>query len=332
MAYKKLYKKELWPMVNRESRQLLSDYQLELKANGKSEKTIYQYSADIKAFLTWIYENMGNMYVLDLKKRAFRNFFLEMMDNGTSPARVNRFQSSIRNMLEFAAQDDDEYEYDINAMKSIKGLHKEAVREIVFLSDDQVTSILDYLIEKRQYQKALYVSLSYDSAGRRNEIYQVKKAGFLENSQTNTVVGKRGKKFKLLYFNRTKEIAKLWFEQRGDDNVESLWIIDNQEGRKQVAYESLYNWAVSLRKILNKIDGSDLDINSHSFRHSALENYSNGTHFTLLQLGKKELPLNVIKLIAHHESIDTTQGYLANHDDELLEGAFGISLDTDISL
>ena len=46
----------------------------------------------------------------------------------------NRFQSSVRNLLNFAVEDDDEYDYDINAMSSIKGMKGESVREIVFFN------------------------------------------------------------------------------------------------------------------------------------------------------------------------------------------------------
>lgn len=325
--YKRLFKPEVWEDINKESKDLLADYELELKSTGKSEKTIYQYVADIKGFLSWVYENAGNKSILELKKRTFRQFFLMMIDDGTSSARINRLQSSIRNLLEFATTDDDEYEYDINAMRSIKGMQKESVRETVFLTDEQITAIIDYLLERKDYQKALYVSLSYDSAARRNEIYQVQKEGFTEHSQTNTVVGKRGKKFKLIYFNRTREIAKLWMEQRGEDDIDSLWVANLSGKRTAASYETIYTWAYSLRGILKEIDGSELPITAHTFRHTSLENYGQGTHNTLKELGKKELPLNVLKVIAHHSDISTTQGYLDDHDDDLLEEAFGVSIE-----
>lgn len=324
MAYTKMFSEEVWTKVNEDSKALLDDYVLELEANGKATKTIEQYVYDIKAFYCYIAEHGNNKYILDLKKRDFRNFFLGMSKNGTSSARINRLQSSIRNELQFCENDDDLYEdYETNQMRKLKGLPKESVRDIVFLSDDQVTGLIDYLIEHEQYQKALYVSLSYDSAGRRNEVYQVLKDGFETSNQTNEVIGKRSKKFKLIYFNRTREIAKLWLEQRGEDNIDSLWVIGKGESKRPATYTTLYGWTLSFRTILKKLYDEDIELNPHSFRHSALENYGQGTHNTLKELGKKELPLNVLKVIAHHTSIETTQGYLANHDDELLEDAFG---------
>lgn len=312
--------------VNKDNKFLLKDYILELKSKGRSEKTIYQYTSDIKAFYCWLVKEMDNAYILDLKKRTFRQFFLMLQDNGTSSARVNRFQSSIRNMLEYAVLDDDEYDYDINAMRSIRGVTGEKVREIIFLSDEQIDIILNHLLEKEQYQEALYLSLSYDSAGRRNEVWQVEKNGFMDKNQTNVVQGKRGKKFQLLYFSRTKNIAKKYFEQRGDDNIDSLWVTGNGDQRRARSYESLYTWVMKFRDILEEYTDEYIEINPHSLRHTSLTNYENGTHHTLKELGKTHLPIEVLKVLANHESISTTQSYLPNQDNELLANAFGLTL------
>lgn len=320
-----LYDADIYAQVRKENREILNDYVLEMKSNGKSEKTIYQYTADIKAFLCWSFKELENKSLLKMKKRDFRRFFLELQDNGTSSARINRVQCSVRNLLEFCTNDDDEYDYEINAMKSIKGLQKEEVREIHFLSDEQISVILNYLISKNQFQKALYVSLSYDSAGRRNEVFQVLKNGFLENKKTNEVQGKRGKKFKLMYLSRTREIAKMYFEQRGEDDIPEMWIVGKDTELRAAKYETLYNWTVSFRKVLEKETGEKIKLNPHSFRHSALENYENGTHHSLKEMGKDKLPLEVLKVLANHTSIDTTQSYLKNKDEELLDTAFGLA-------
>lgn len=325
MAYTKMFSEELWEKVSDENKELLDDYILELESTGKSEKTIYQYQADIKGFMTWTVSHGGKDSILDMKKRDFRNFFLKMSKEGVSNARINRLQSSLRNLLLFAENDEDLYEdYEINQMRSIKGVPKESVREIVFLEDKEVTGLIDYLMEREQYQKALYVSLSYDSAGRRNEVHQVLKTDFLESNQTNTLVGKRGKKFNLIYFNRTKEIAAKYLEQRGDDDIESLWVTGRGESKRPASYESLYNFAVSFRPIIKELFDKDIDLNSHSFRHSSLENYSNGTHSVLREMGKDALPIDVLKVVAHHESVSTTQSYLKNKDAELLASVFDL--------
>lgn len=323
MERNNIYNDEVYEKVNKESKDILEDYILELKARGRAKKTIEQYVFDIKMAYCYFQENNSNKSILDLKKRDFRNFFLMLQETGKSSARINRVQSSLRNLLEFVVDDEDDYEdYYKNPMKKIKSVEKNSVREIIFLTDEQIDYLIDYLIERKKYQKALYISLSYDSAARRNEIHQVKKHNFLESNMTNSVVGKRGKQFPLMYMNRTREIAKQYFEERGEDDVESLWVSYYNGEPRPLTYETLYQWAISFRSILEDEYDEDLPINSHSFRHTSLENYENGTHHNLKYMGKESLSINELRVLANHENIDITQSYLKNKDQEILSDLF----------
>lgn len=313
------YNETSYNTVLDENKEILDDYILEMKANARSEKTIYQYTADIKMFYCYVHDFAKNKSILELKKRDFRRFFLALQDNGASSSRINRVQCSLRNMLEFVTNDDDEYEdYEINAMKGIKGLQKEEVREIHFLTDDQIKLIVDHLISKGKYQQALYLTISYESAGRRNEVFQIRKDGFIESSKTNEVIGKRSKKFRLIYFNKSREIAEMYLNQRGDDDIESMWVIGKGDKKRAAKYETLYNWTISFRKILTKLTGEEIDFNPHSYRHSSLEAYENGSHYVLKELNKDKLDITVLKALANHESIETTMSYLKDKDEELL--------------
>lgn len=325
MERNNLYSNEVYEKVNKESKLVLEDYILELKAKGRAVKTIEQYVFDIRMYLCYICENANNKSILELKKRDFRNFFLMLQETGKSSARINRVQSSLRNLLEFVVDDEDEYEdYYQNPMKKIKSIEKNPTREIVFLEDKEIDYLLNYLIEHNKIQKALYVSLSYDSAGRRNEIIQVEKYSFLDNekSTTNEVIGKRSKKFTLMYSNRTKEIAKKWLEERGEDDIDSLWVSYYNGKARPLRYETLYAWAISFRSILESEYDKDLPLNPHSFRHSSLENYENGTHHTLKYLGEDKLDINTLRILANHNDISITQSYLKDKDSEVLNDLF----------
>lgn len=191
MERNNIYSEEIYKKVNDESKELLNDYILELKVRNRAEKTIAQYEFDCKMFMCYVYDNMNNKSLLDLKRRDFRNFFLFLKESGKSAARINRVQSSIRNLLQFAEDDEEIYEdYEVNPMRKIKSVEKEPVREIVFLTDEQVTYLINYLLEKGKTQKALFVSFAYDSVARRNEISQVQKYSFqdITKSSTNEVV------------------------------------------------------------------------------------------------------------------------------------------------
>lgn len=179
-------------------------------------------------------------------------------------------------------------------------------------------------MNKKEYNKALYISLSYDSAGRRNEIYQVEKHDFENSKMTNLVVGKRGKKFNLYYFDRTREIAKKYFEQRGEDDIDSLWVTKHGGKTREIESGALYQWAISFRKVLEEEYDEEIMLNSHSFRHSSLENYENGTHHSLRYIGVDKMDIKELKVLANHSDTSTTERYLKNRDNERLQTLFGI--------
>ncbi|HLR35960.1 MAG TPA: tyrosine-type recombinase/integrase [Tissierellales bacterium] len=322
MTRQVLYNEETYNnKVNKDSKAVVNDYIMELKSRGLSEKTIYQYIADIKAFLVYVHNELDNKYILDIKRKEFRRFFLWMQDNKKSNARINRMQSSLRNILEYCEMDDDDYEdYTRNQMKGIKSLEKKEVREIFFLTDDQIDFLVNYLLDNGKYQKALYVELSYSSGARRNEISQVTKYPFLNNENiTNTITGKRGKEFKLLYSNKSKKIAKLYLEERGEDDIDSLWITGKGDNKRPLKYTSLYDWVVSFRKILNDKYKEEINLNPHSLRHSFAQNMADGTHHMLKELDRDKLTLNEVRILMQHESVDMTQSYMKNEDDKLIE-------------
>ena len=322
----RLFNEKDWENVSEENRELYEDYMLELEAQSKAAKTIKQYGFDLRAFFCYLVREKKNKYILDLKRRDFRNFFLKLQRAGTSSSRVNRFQSSIRNLLEYACISEDYPSYQINEMAHIRGLQKEPVRDIVFLTDQQINILIDELLKRKHYQKALWVSLAYDSAARRNEIHQVTKEGFLENNQTNTVVGKRGKKFKLLYFNRSKIIYTLWLKQRGNDNIDSMWVTGKGDNKRPMSYEATYDFVNEFREILKERTGEDIPVNPHCFRHSCLTNLSNGSHHVLNEIGKDKLDIRLLQILAHHTDISTTQSYIKDDSQERLAEAFGIEL------
>jgi len=69
-----------------------------------------------------------------------------------SNARANRLMSTIRSMLTFAEEDDD-YAYEINIASKVKGLPKEGVRDICFLSEEQVVKLREHLRSIKDYKK-----------------------------------------------------------------------------------------------------------------------------------------------------------------------------------
>lgn len=299
----RLYSKKSWENANKDNKFLLDDYMMELEARGIAESTRKQYFSDIRGFMCYLYDEHDDIYILDVTRRMFRNFYIMYRRSNTSAARINRHQVAVRRLLDYAHKNEDDYDYDRNIMSSIEGLPSETVREIVFLSDDEIKHLIEHYVGQEDYQLALCFSLAYDSSGRRNEIYQVTKQGFedIDNRTTNTVVGKRSKEFVLYYSERTAKIAKKYLEQRGEDDIDSLWITTDAAGNKsKVSYNTLYYWVIASRDVLEEYNGELKEYNFHSFRHAGMENLSNGSHHMLEELGKEDLDIDTLRILANH--------------------------------
>ena len=323
------YDEQIYEKVCKENKSFLEDYILEMKSRKLKEKTIYQYAADIKLFFCYSYNEFKNKPIIELKRKQFRRFFIDYQETDVSNARINRVQCSLRNFLAYLTSDEDvvdDYGVEVNYMDKIKGLVKEEVREIIFLTDEEIQLLIDKLIEKKDYQKALLVALSYESGGRRNEIYQVTKDSLLDerNNKTNELVGKRGKQFQLRYFSKTKDIFKLYLEERGEDDLPFLWYKKDKNGVAEVGYSTLYQWIIDCRQVLEEVTGEHKLFNNHSFRHCNAENLLNGTHYILGELGREKLDLSEIKLLLHHSSSSTTETYVVNTDAKEEEELFGM--------
>lgn len=329
--YNNFYTPELWEQVNKENKRILEDFLAEYKQRKKSKNTINSYFQDLRIIFIYILKEHGNKSVLEMSKKDFRGMSLYFTEEcGMSSARTNRLKSSINSLLTFCEEDDD-YDYEINMAKKVKGIPRERVRDNdddFFFTFEEFIKVRDILIEKGKLQSAVLWSLGFDSAGRRNELLQVEKHGLTENNKTNTVVGKRGKKFCLVYLDDTKELIKQYLEERGEDDIDSLWYKNLNGKRELVTADALYDRICSISNILSEVRGEKCNIFPHTMRHSRLECLAQGTDTRLVDENgnPKKFPLEQVQVFAHHSGIETTQSYLKNHDDDTINEMFGFEV------
>lgn len=326
--YNKVFTDELWSDVNLVNKAIMDDFLAEYRQRKKSAKTIEAYRNDIKIVLIIILQKFENKSILELSKKDFRALSLYFTEDcGMSPARTNRLKSSINSMLTFCEEDDD-YDYDINYAKKVKGIPNERVKDDeddFFFTFDEFIKVRDILVEQDKLQLAVLWSIGFDSAGRRNELLQIEKTGLADGNKTNVVVGKRGKKFNLVYLDDTKELIKKYLEQRGDDNIKSLWYKTVNGEKMPIQSEAIYDRIVSISKILSDVRGEECNIFPHTMRHSRLECLAQGTDTRLLDENgnPRKFPLEQIQIFAHHSDVSTTQGYLKDHSDDTINEMFG---------
>lgn len=325
-TYNRIYTPEVYDKVNPENKEICSDFLTECKAQKKSEGTIKQYANDLRILCCYVYRYVNNKSFLDLTKRDFRNFVLHCTDEyGMSSARVNRLLSAIHSLFSFCEDDDELYEdYDRNASAKVKGLPKQQIREMVFIPNDILQQLYDKFMEEKRFRDATLLAILYESGCRKNEIIQVRRDSITDDGHsTNQVIGKRGKKFKCIYFSHTKEAFKEYEKTRTD---KSEYLFSNLNG-EPVSSLTLYNWVKNWVKDLEELSEEDYSgLNVHSFRHCFIQNCSDGTHWICDEFGTGAIPIEKIKILAHHENVSTTDSYRANDEEKDIENLFGIKL------
>lgn len=297
--------------VNTYNKQMIKDFLIEKRSQGRAKSTLDAYNGDLKIISYLVYKNFDNKKLIELTRKDIRNLMVLFQELDMSNSRANGVMSALRSCLEFCA-DDDDYEYEFNVGSRVKGLPKKKVREITFLSDEEIKWVTDQFVNQGDFLFSAYIMLSYESAGRKNEVYQVKKETVVDHYYTNVVNGKRGKTFRLFYTDRTKEIISAYLEQRGKDLIPDLFVRLYKNGKRDMINKQTFNyWCKIAARMLSEQEGKIIKINPHCLRHSRLEN-----------LSRKGVPLEQLKVLAHHTDISTTESYLADHNEETIATIF----------
>ncbi len=327
-VYNNIYSDEDWKLVNEENKLMIEDFLEEYRQRKKKESTLKQYYYDLRIVMIYILRKLKNKPITELNKKDFRRFSIYLSDElDVSNARANRLMSSVRSLLTYI-EDDDDYDYDNNVAKKVKGLPKEPVKtneDDFFLSFEQVMKLRAELIKRNRMQDAVLLMVMFDSGARRNEVHQINKHGLLDGNRANEVVGKRGKKYRPVYLDDTRELIGQYLEQRGEDDIDSLWIKGSGENKTPITYEALYDRIVSMSKVLSEIEGKQIDFFPHSLRHSRAETLKRGEDTRILDKdgNPKVFSLDEIQLLLNHSDISTTQSYLKDHSDEMIDDMFG---------
>jgi len=327
-VYNPIYTKEEWVVINPKNKDVMNDFLEEYRQRKKKKGTIDAYFQDLRIIMIYINRFCGNKCILDLGKKDFRRLSIWLSDDlKVSNARANRLMSSCRSMLSYC-EEDDETEYENNVSRKVKGLPSEPVKtdeDNFFMSFDQIWRIREELLKRGKLQLAVLHMLLFDSGGRRNEVYQIKKQDVQEGNKTNVVVGKRGKTFPLVYLNDTRELARQLIIERGEDNLDALWITGNGENKKEVTYGAIYDRVVAISVIFSELEGREIHIFPHSYRHSRCECLLEGQDPRIIDPKTglpKKFSLEEVQLFLHHSDPKTTQGYRKDHSEEMIDGMF----------
>jgi integrase len=308
-VYNKITSDENWSKVNPKNKELFDEFINYLKSVDKSNETIINYDSDLKIFFTWCYECLDNKFFVDLTKRdvvRYQNYLLNTLNLGSS--RIRRLRSvlsSLSNYIENIL--DEDFPTFRNIINKIPAPTKNVVREKTVLSDEQIDSLLNHLVENKEYQKACVLALAMASGARKSELLRFKVSYFTEENIKYGSLYKTPEKIKTKGRGKGKMINKyiivaqfkpfldLWLNERQELGIESddLFTINN--------ISTLNSYAASFSKI------AGIDFYWHSLRH----------YFTTA-LCKANIPPEVIKDVVGWQSIDLVSVYNDTEvDDEL---------------
>lgn len=295
--------------VNPENTRLISDFMEYLRSTQKSETTIAVYHNDLQIAMVWCLKHNHNKFFVEWTKRdiiAFQGWLVN--ENGNSPARVRRIKatlSSLSNYIEAIL--DDEFPNFRNIIHKVESPISQPVREKTVLSDEQIDSLIDHLVEKEQFDKACLVALAVCSGRRKAELTRFKVDYFKDENlicddalyKTSEKVKTKGRGVngKQIYCytlaKKFKPYFDLWMKYREEHGIQSEWLFPMKENPdKHIKPATLNSWASSFGKFLG------VDFYMHSLRHC----WTTG----LIRAG---LPETVIKELAQWSSLDMVAIY-----------------------
>lgn len=262
-----LTSEEKLSQVNKENTQLKIDFLDYLRSIKRSPLTIRGYENDLDIFFCWVLDNCSNKPFVEISKRElvrFQNWL--SCDNENSASRVRRIKSaisSLSNYVESVLDTEEGYENFRSIIRKIESPALQTVREKTVLTDEQVTQLLDYLVEKKKYEKACAVALAMFSGRRKAELARFRVSDFdderlvcdgaLYKSAPIQTKGHSLGKYISCYtlVKDFKPYLDLWMKYREENGIDSEWLLpDPQDSTKQISISTLNSWAESFTKIL----------------------------------------------------------------------------------
>lgn len=316
-VYNNITDEESLSQILPENKELTEDFLDYLKSIDRSPNTISQYKSDLDIFFVYNLENNNNKRFTEITKREFARFQNHALNEWKwSPKRIRRVKSvlsSLGNYIEDILDEEPEYEGYRSVINKIPSPVNQTVRDKTVFTEEELQSLLDYLVENKKYRQAAVLALAMYSGRRKAEIPRFKVSyfddenvlfGSLWKTPEKVSTKGRGSHGKMVYLYVLKKqfepYLKLWMDYRKENNIDSEWLFPSMDDySKQMSTDSMDSWKDNFSKFLDK------DFYWHSLRH-----------FFCTLLVKNNIPTNVIQDIINWESADMVQLYTDISADE----------------
>lgn len=306
-----------WDEVSKENKQLVNDFIKYCKSNDKSPQTIHQYEEWLKVFFCWNYDENDDKFFVDLKRRDFVYYFGWCRDLGMSANRIASLKSVLSSLSsEIELLYEDVYPQFHNQLRALEPVKISTVREKTVISNQQMTEILEKLVEEKEYQIACYLALACASGSRKAELLQMKVNFFTPEREVfdgymyctpeirSKGQGKRGKIIKKYVIKELfQPFLNLWLKEREEKGItmDSLFVTKKDGEYVPATVSTANSFAAKISKIFG------IDYYAHSSRH-----------FFCTYLKRMKLPDDVITQIFGWANSDMIKIYSDIPAEEIL--------------
>lgn len=306
-----------WDNVSKENKQLVNDFIKYCKSNDKSPQTIHQYEEWLKVFFCWNYDENDDKFFINLKRRDFVYYFGWCRDLGMSANRIAALKSVLSSLSsEIELLYEDVYPQFHNQLRALEPVKISTVREKTVISNQQMTEILEKLVEEKEYQIACYLALACASGSRKAELLQMKVNFFIPEREVfdgymyctpeirSKGQGKRGKIIKKYVIKELfQPFLNLWLKEREEKGItmDSLFVTKKDGEYVPATVSTANSFAAKISKIFN------IDYYAHSSRH-----------FFCTYLKRMKLPDDVITQIFGWSNSDMIKIYSDIPAEEIL--------------
>ena len=306
-----------WDKVSKENKQLVNDFIKYCKSNDKSPQTIHQYEEWLKVFFCWNYDENDDKFFINLKRRDFVYYFGWCRDLGMSANRIAALKSVLSSLSsEIELLYEDVYPQFHNQLRALEPVKISTVREKTVISNQQMTEILEKLVEEKEYQIACYLALACASGSRKAELLQMKVNFFIPEREVfdgymyctpeirSKGQGKRGKIIKKYVIKELfQPFLNLWLKEREEKGItmDSLFVTKKDGEYVPATVSTANSFAAKISKIFN------IDYYAHSSRH-----------FFCTYLKRMKLPDDVITQIFGWSNSDMIKIYSDIPAEEIL--------------
>lgn len=309
--YNQITSEEKIASISKKNKLLMEDFLEYLVSIDRAPLTIKNYKSDLTIFFCWCVDNLDNKYFVELTKRDIARFQSYALNTwGWSSNRMRAVKSALSSLSNYIENilDDEVVGYK-PIVRKIEDPVRQVVREKSVFEYGELTSLLERLVEMKQYQKACVLAAAVYSGRRKSELCRFKASYFTDENivcgslyKTPEKVktkgaGKQGKQINVyVLVNDFKKYFDLWMTERKKLGIESEWlfVVQNEETKKweQMKISTLDSWAASFSKMCDK------PFYWHSLRH-----------FFVSQLQRSGVPDGVIQDIIAWTSADMVKLY-----------------------